>query len=593
MVAFLRWAKSILFGTLNAVAKVALFVLILVLILMVIGFWNGDGLPRNIVLALDLRQSLKDSAQDSPFALGPQTPTVMDVVLALDQASRDSRVKGVLMRVGEGDLSVAQAEEISAALKRFRASGKFVLAHAQGFLAPGLGDYLVAASADQIWMQPKSPFSTAGAGGGELFLRGLFDKIGVEPQIAKRAEYKSAADMFMEKAMTAADREQLNEVMRSWYDAAADAAASDRKLSKQAFASVLDASPQFTDDVKKAGLIDRVGYDDDAYNAAIERAGSGAKTVKMSEYVRARSATWEIGSGPQIGVVEASGEIVDGTAGDGLNGGTAIGGDDLSRAIRQAANDKNIKAIVLRVDSPGGSVMASDQILHAVKNAQAKGKPVVVSMGAVAASGGYYISTSADKIVAEPGTLTGSIGVLTGKVSFGKSLGLLGIGTGEVSIGKNTLFDSAVTPFTPEQWAILNREADTIYADFTQKVAAGRKMPLAKVLDVARGRVWTGADAGARGLVDRLGGFWTAIDIARSLARISPDASVVFRKYPRPKSFFQSLNEALGGSEATARTLQGLTTLMNAPPVRAVLEAQQSLPRNGISLKATNLPVAY
>jgi protease IV len=593
MVAFLRWARSILFGTLNAIAKVALFGLILVIVLTLIGFWNGDGLPRNIVLALDLRQSLKDSAQDSPFVLGPQTPTVMDIVLALDQAAHDSRVKGVVVRVGEGDLSVAQAEEISAALKRFRTSGKFVIAHAQGFVAPGLGDYLVAAAADQIWMQPKSPFSAAGAGGGELFLRGLFDKIGAEPQIAKRAEYKSAADMFMEKGMTPADREQLNEVMRSWYDAATGAAASDRKLSRQALAATLEASPQFTDDVRKAGLIDRVGYDDDASSAAIGRAGSGAKTVKMSEYVRARLATSEMGSGPQIAVVEASGEIVDGTAGDGLNGGTAIGGDELSRAIRQAASNKDIKAIVLRVDSPGGSVTASDQILNAVKKAQAKGKPVIVSMGAVAASGGYYISSSANEIVAEPGTLTGSIGVLTGKVSFGKSLGLLGVGTGEVSIGKNTLFDSAVTPFTPEQWAILNREADMVYADFTQKVATGRKMPLAKVQDVAKGRVWTGADANARGLVDRLGGFWTAIDAAKKLARIAPDTSVVFKKYPRPKSFFQSLNDALGGTEATARTLQGLSSLMNAPPLRAILEAQQSLPRNGIALKATNLPGAY
>jgi protease-4 len=593
MVAFLRWARSILFGTLNAVAKVALFSVLLIVVLMLIGLWQGDGLPRNIVLALDLRQSLRDSAATSPFVLGPQPLTVMDIVLALDSAERDSRVKGVLMRVGEGDLSVAQAEEIGTALKRFRQSGKFVIAHSQGFLTPGLGDYLVAASADQIWMQPKTPFSAAGEGGGELFLRGLFDKIGAVPQIAKRAEYKSAADMFMEKGITPADREQLNAVMQSWYDEAAGAAAVDRKLSKQAIEAVFEASPQFTDDVKKAGLVDRLGYDDDAYHAAIARAGSGAKSVQMPEYVRARAAASELGSGPQIAIVEASGEIVDGTAGDGLSGGTAIGGDDLARAIRQAADAHDIKAIVLRVDSPGGSVTASDQILDAVKKAQAKGKPVVVSMGGVAASGGYYISSSANAIVAEPGTLTGSIGVLTGKVSFGKSLEMIGVSTGEVSVGKNTLFDSAVTPFTPDQWNDLNREADAVYADFTQKVAAGRKLPLAKVQDVAKGRVWTGADASARGLVDRLGGFWTAIDVAKRLAGIASDTSVVFKKYPRPKSFFQSLNEAFGGTEATVRTLQGLSTLMNAPPVRAILAAQQAMPRENIELRAPDLPKEY
>src|SRR5258708_2026001 len=210
--------------------------------------------------------------------------------------------------------------------------------------------------------------------------------------------------------------------------------------------------------------------------------------------------------------------------------------------------------------------------------------------GSGAASGGYYISSSANEIVAEPGTLTGSIGVLTGKVSFGKSLGLIGVGTDEVSVGKNTLFDSAVTPFTPEQWEDLNRQADAIYADFTQKVATGRKLPLDKVREVAKGRVWTGADANARGLVDRLGGFWTAVDVAKRLAGIASDTSVVFKKYPRPKSFLQSLNEAFGGTEATVRTLQGLSTLMNAPPVRAILAAQQAIPRGGVELRAVNLP---
>jgi protease-4 len=211
-------------------------------------------------------------------------------------------------------------------------------------------------------------------------------------------------------------------------------------------------------------------------------------------------------------------------------------------------------------------------------------------MGAVAASGGYYISSSANQIIAEPGTITGSIGVLTGKVSFQKSLSMIGVGADQVSIGKNTLFDSSLTALTPDQWNELNHEADTIYADFTQKVATGRKLPLAKVQEIARGRVWTGADASTRGLVDRLGGFWTAIDSAKKLAGIAADSTVVFRKYPRPKSFFQALNEAFGGTEATMKAFQGFTTLMNAPPVRAVLTAQQEVPRSGVELRAVNLP---
>ena len=590
MVSFLRWARSILVGTLNATVKVTLFLVLAFVALLLIGFWQGDGLPKNFVLALDLREPIADSAEQQPFALGAQPLTVMDIILALDAAERDSRVKGVWMRLGSGGISVAQAEELGAALKKFRASGKFVIAHSQGFLSPGLGDYLTAAAADEIWMQPKSPFSAAGAGGGELFLRGLLDKVGAVPQIAKRAEYKSAADMFMEKTMTPADREQLTELVKSWYASATTGIASERKLDTQKIAADFDASPQFTDDAKKAGLVDRIGFDDDAYHAAIARAGDGAKAVQMPDYIRARSATAEIGSGPHIALVEASGEIVDGSSGAGVMGGAGIGGDDLARAIRDASNASDVKAIVLRVDSPGGSVSASDQILDAVKKAQAKGKPVVVSMGGVAASGGYYISSSANAIVAEPGTITGSIGVLTGKVSFGKSLEMIGVGTGEVSVGKNTEFDSAITPFTPEQWADLNRQADAIYADFTQKVATGRKIPLSKVQDIARGRVWSGADANTRGLVDKLGGFWMATETAKKLAGISSDTTVVFRKYPRQKSFFEALNEAFGGTSATVRSMERLSTLLDSPPVRAVEAADRALPRGGVELRAVNLP---
>jgi protease-4 len=440
-------------------------------------------------------------------------------------------------------------------------------------------------------MQPKSVFSAAGEGGGELFLRGLFDKIQAEPQIAKRSDYKSAADMFMEKNMTPADREQITALMQSWYDTATADAASDRKLNAKVLAAVFDKSPQFAEDVKKAGLIDRIGYDDDAQAAASGRAGGAAKFIKMSEFVRAKEEASQYNNGARIALIEGSGEIVEGTAGGGLFGGnTVMAGDDIARAVRQAAQDKSVKAILLRVDSPGGSVSASDQILDAVKKAQAKGIPVVVSMGGVAASGGYYISASADKIVAEPGTITGSIGVLTGKVSLGKSLGLLGVGTDQVGVGRNALMDSEMTPYTEEQWAALNAQADAIYADFKQKVATGRKLPLDKVQEIARGRVWSGADANSRGLVDELGGFWTATAATAKLAKIDPNERVVFKRFPRSKTFFETLNEAFGETTASARAFQGIITLLNTPAARAVIGASEDLPRGGIELRATNLP---
>ena len=590
MVAFLRWAGSIGKGVLNGIAKFVVFVLLVAIVVIVISLFQGDGLPRNMVLALDLRHRIADSSNVN-FALGNQPVTVMDIVLGLDAAERDRRVKGVSLRIGSGNLSVADAEEIGTAIKKFRKSGKFVIAHSQGFDSTGLGDYLTAAASDQIWMQPNAPFTAAGEGGAQVFLRGLLDKIQANPQIVKRSDYKSAADQFMEKNMTPADREQLTRLMQSWYDEATIGAAGDRHLGRDKIVTAFEASPQFSENARSAGLIDRIGYDDDAQNAALARAGQGAKLITMSDYVKVAKEGTSFSTGPRIALIQAAGDIQDGSAGGGLFGGSdVIAGDDLSKAIRAAAGDKEVRAIVLRVDSPGGSVSASDQILDAVKKAQAAGKPVVVSMGGVAASGGYYISLSANRIVAEPGTITGSIGVLTGKVSIDRSLALAGVGTATVGVGRNALYDSEFQPFTPDQLASLNREVDAIYADFTAKVAKGRKLPLAQVQDIAKGRVWSGADGKAHGLVDELGGLWTATDAAKKLAGIAPSERVSFRFYPRQKGFFEVLRDLFGNSEAGARAVQGFVTLMNAAPVRAVVGAVNDLPRGGVELRATNLP---
>ena len=590
MVSFLRWCGSIVTGTLSGLLKFVLAIIIIFGVAMVWGLTQGDGLARNIVLSLDLRKPMADSSP-LEFSFGARPVTVMDVILGLDAAERDNRVKGVFVRVGGANMSIAQAEEIGAALKKFRASGKFVIAHAQGFDGTGLGDYLAASSAEQIWMQPKSPFSVAGTGGGAIFLRGFLDKIKAEAQVAKRAEYKSAGDTFTETGMTKPNREQLTALMDSWYYTARDAAAKERKLDPKALEAAMEASPQFTEDAKSRRLIDRVGYDDDAMNAALERAGSGAKAVTMTQFVKTKRASSSFARGPHVALVEAAGEIVEGNTPDGLFGGDAvIASDDMAKAIRQATKDKDIKAIVLRVDSPGGSVTASDQILDAVKKAQAAGKPVVVSMGAVAASGGYYISTSANKIVAEPGTITGSIGVVSAKISIGNTLGLIGVKGELVGHGKNALMNSGLEPYTPEQMALVDAEVGAIYDDFKQKVAAGRKMPLDKVQEVARGRVWTGADASTRGLVDKLGGFWDAADLAKKLAGIPQSDRVVFERFPRHKGFFEMVGDVFGGNDDQVQAIENFTTLMNAPAIRQTVRAVKSAPRADIEMRATNLP---
>jgi protease-4 len=591
MIRFLTWLRAILLSVLNAIAKTAVLLALIVVLLLLYGLARGDGLPGNMVLALDLRDPIDDSSASPTSIFTPKRPTVMQVVLGLDAASRDHRVKGVVMRLGNGALSTAQAQEIGTAIQRFRSHGKFVIAEATAFFGAGMGDYLAASSANEIWVQPKSPFSVSGAGGSEFFLRGTLDKINAVPQMAKRAEYKSAADMFMEKQMTAPDREQLTALMNSVYDSAVTQIAASRHVARADVIAAFEASPQFAEDARSRHLVDRIGYDDEARASAQTRAGAGVKLTKFTDYVKDTAA--RIGT-PNIAIVEAAGEIRDGTAKNSLlQTASGIASDDLSTAIQQAARDKAIKAIVLRVDSPGGSVTASDQILHAVKMAQKAGKPVVVSMGSVAASGGYYISMSANRIVAEPGTITGSIGVLTGKVSFGKTLGLVGASADSVAVGKNTLMDSPFQPFTDDQWANLNHQADVIYGDFTQQVAQGRKLPLDKVRDIAKGRVWSGTDAHSRGLVDSLGGFWTAAGQAAALSGVRTD-DMIFRVYPRPTGLLARLGTLSGGLNASLGVLGRIEALLNLPALQAVVGQVQELPTGApgetLQLKASPLP---
>jgi protease-4 len=591
MIRFLSWLRAIFLSVVNGLARLVMALVLLFIVLLVVALAWGDGLPSNMVLALDLREPIDDSRAAATSIFTPRRATVMDVVLGLDTASRDRRVKGVVMRLGNGALSTAEAQEIGAAIKRFKAKNKFVIADASGFFSAGLGDYLAASAASEIWVQPKSPFSAAGAGGGELFLRGTLEKLKAEPQIAKRAEYKSAADMFMEKQMSPADREQLTALFNSVYTGAVDEMAANRHITRAEVIAALEASPQFAEEARSRRLVDRIGYEDEARAAAAARAGSGAKSVKFTTYVRDTEAST---GNANVAIVEGAGEIRDGTAKNSLlNASAGIASDDFSAAITQAAKDDNIKAIVLRVDSPGGSVTASDQILHAVKEAQKKGKPVVVSMGGVAASGGYFISLSANRIIANPGTITGSIGVLTGKVSFAGTLGLAGANAEMVSVGKNTLMDSPFQAFTPEQWANLNHQADVIYDDFTAKVAAGRKLPLDKVRQAARGRVWSGTDAKTQGLVDRLGGFWTAAGEAAALAKLTPQ-NMVFKVYPRPTGILGRLGVFSEGLDASAGAVGRIESLLRLPALQALMAGAESLPGRepggNLQLKAGPLP---
>jgi len=587
----LSWLWGIVKSVLNGLARLAVVALILLFVLVAIGLFRGDGVPQNTVLELDLRQGMDDKSAASLLDLGEGRLAIMDVVMGLDRASRDARVKGVVLRVGSGDLSLPKAEELRDALKQFKQSKKFVIAHSQSFYSGGLGDYTLAAAADEIWMQPVSTFFSSGAGATTLFFKGLFDKVNATPQFIQRYEYKNAANVFTETDFTPAHREATMRVLQSWYDSAVAEAAADRKLAPAQLSALLDTSPMMVDAAKEKGLITNIGYEDDARDAAKKRAGSGADVIRFDRYVQATRSSMGAGGGSTIALVHAAGDIVEG-GNDGALGSTttSIAGDTFADAIREATADRNVKAILLRVDSPGGSAIASDQILEALKKARAAGKPIVVSMGSVAASGGYYISVVADKIVAQPGTLTGSIGVIFGKVAVGKSLELAGVEGRELGVGKNALFLSGMTPWNADQLASANAQADAVYADFTQKVAAGRKLPLERVQALARGRVWTGADAKERGLVDELGGFWTAVADVKKLAGIAPDQRVTFKSFPAPHGLVGTVQRLLENSTTSLKALDGLNTLMQTAQVKALIDVARATAQSGVQLRAVDLP---
>ncbi len=587
----LAWLWAVVRSVLNGIARIVVFVLLVAIVLLVIGIFRGDGIGGNTVLELDLRNALEDKASPGLLALGGEKLSIMDIVMTLDEASRDARIKGLLVRVGSGDLPVAKGEELRDSIKRFQGAGKFVIAHSQTFYSGGLGDYTAISAADQIWMQPVSSFFGTGTSTTTLFFRGLFDKADAVPEFVQRYEYKNAANVFTETDYTPAHREATMRILQSWYDSATDEAAGDRHMDRAALIAILEQSPSMAEFVKQKGLITNIGYEDDASDAARGKAGAGARLVDFERY---RRATRNRGAGfgaPTLAFIHAAGDIVEGKGSVALNAAsTEIAGDTYAQAIRAAADDRNVKAILLRIDLPGGSAIASDQILHALKQARARGKPIIVSMGSVAASGGYYIAMAADRIVAEPGTLTGSIGVLWGKFALGKTAQLIGINARELGVGKNATFLSGVTPWDPAQLAVVNQQADAVYADFTQKVAEGRKMPIETVQQVARGRVWTGADAKTRGLVDELGGFWTAVEDAKRLSKIPPQTRVSFKPYPRPRGFFGELSNLTDGSSAVLDALNGLNAIVESPLVRSLMDSVHSARIGGMELRASGLP---
>lgn len=556
----------------SAVVIFALIGLLFVLGILAIGAaWRSlPGIavtppPANMVLTFDLADGITEAGSENPlsFAGFDKSITMLDAVRGIEAAAKDSRVKVLLLHLGSGDLDIARAEELGDAVADFRKSGKFVLAFAESFGEGGNGGshYLLATAANEVWLQPSGDLQLTGAALQSPFFRGLFDKLGVVARMDRREEYKGALDSLMADAMTPPVRANMQALVDSWVDQMAGTIAKNRHLDMQAAHRLIDQGPYGAPTAKAAGLVDVTRYWDEAVAAAKQHAGSESKTFSLTDY--AASLPKPDKGTPRFAVIYGVGDVVLGKSDGGpFSTTTNMGSKTVSDALHKAVDDTDIAGIILRIDSPGGSYVAADAIWREVQRARDKGKPLVVSMAGVAASGGYFVAAPASAIVAEPGTITGSIGVFGGKFLIKDLLDKIGVNLDGVGAGANAFMDSMVQDYTPDQWKKVEADLDRVYADFKGKVGQGRHMGADAVEAVAKGQVWSGSAAKQNGLVDQLGGLMTAVAVLRPLAKIAPDAQVALEKYPAPSDKLSAAIAKLMGGGDDAQSSASLARLL-------------------------------
>ncbi|MGH3394376.1 MAG: signal peptide peptidase SppA [Streptosporangiaceae bacterium] len=511
-----------------------------------------------LILELDLTDGVTEIRPADPVSavMARHRLVLADVLDGLHRASRDSRVRALVVKVGGRPIGLGIVQELRQAIREFAEAGKATVAWAESFgeFSAANVAYYLATAFDTICLQPSGDLGLTGLAVERIFLRGALDKLGADFQVGKRHEYKSAAEQLTEHGFSAPAREETERMTASVTEQLASAIAECRGLTPGQVGELIDRGPFLAGQALDAGLVDTLGYRDEVYadvrqkfgstaasagppaGRARQQAGEGATLLYLTRYQRSRALAERARKLPVrresgVALIYATGPIRRGRSGRGPLSGGAMGSDTISAALRTATADDQAKAIVLRVNSPGGSYVASDTIWREVVRARAAGKPVVVSMSDVAASGGYYIAMAADVIVAQPGTITGSIGVLEGKAVLGEALGRAGVSSDSIIQGAHAAMFSQLRPFTEDEWALISQHLDHIYADFTGKVAEGRRMTPERVHELARGRVWTGADALANGLVDELGGLDEAAAIARRRAGLPERAPL--RVYPR------------------------------------------------------------
>lgn len=559
------------------------FVFVLGVILGIVSFFNivdriekPRPLPDQAYLHLDLSGELDSGPPPDPISrLVSRRNRIEDLTLTLERAQKDDRIKGLAVDLGPISMSMAEAQELRAAVSRFREAGKFAVLHADTFgeLTGADAPFVFASAFEEIWLQPGGYIGLSGFAAQPVFLADALAEIGVDAQYLTREEYKTAAETFTNSTISPANREMLESLLGDLQDQVSSTISSARAIDPGTLEQAIARAPLMAREALDIGLIDAIGYADELF-AEVEGRAPEAERVSMSRYgaTKRGSPLPQIGGGAKgseadsIAVVYGSGAITRGSGeASPFESGATFAADTIAEALIEAARAPGTRAIIFRVESPGGSAIASDTVLRAVKRAQTEYEtPIVVSMGSVAASGGYWVSMGADRIIAQPGTLTGSIGVVAGKFVIADLLEDLKINTATIETAPNASAASPFSAFSDAQKQRLNAIMDDIYNRFVDGVAAGRDMPRQRVEAIAGGRVWTGRQAFNQGLVDALGGLREARRAAKELAGIAAEQTVPLRVFPRRKPPLAQLQELLATGGATVQRQEALTERLQA-----------------------------
>jgi protease-4 len=545
----------------------------------------GSGLSRlggDKVLTLTLDSRLEDHDLEAavPFLDSEERPSLGLLYRGFLAARTDPSVVGMALYIQDAAFGLAKAQELRRQISALNQAGKPVRCYLEtaGEGTNGTLEYYLASACDSIALAPAGEVNLLGLFADSPFLRGGLEKLKIEPSFLTAGEFKSAAEIFTQVRHSPAAKIALDALLDGFFGQIVDGIASSRKSDAATVRAWVDAAPISSADALELGLVDEVAYPDEFRAALEEDHEDGAQQTDFLDY--ARSAATRTG-GRKVAVLFAQGAIVRGGSGsDPFANENLLGSNDMAEELRALAEDDSVVAVVLRIDSPGGSALASDLILREVEQLRGR-KPVVVSMSDVAASGGYYIAARATRIVAEPATITGSIGVVTGKLATGRFQGeLLGVTHDPLQRGANADLYSSLKPFDERQTVVLRRRIGEIYGRFLDHVAEGRKMARGAVEAVAGGRVWTGADALALGLVDELGGLDRAVELAREAAEVSPTDDLGLVYLPKPASFWDLFSSGRSpGLEASllrlvgARVLSRLGSHLPQPQLELELDA--------------------